>query len=294
MCAKKPRESFGRSRSPLGALSATRPESEPPVRWRSGGPNLSFPPRRTPSGRREGTKNVPQPSSHPGGLFSRPRRSSLCLRPWQRPGRACPTAWAVVLFPDCGRASCFAALRVRHRQPGTASGVIPDEGEFDRRYAQTPFSPMSTSSPASSIGFSPHFRSLVGSEIAIWSCIGGWVASWCPTGIVSACSASVFALLLSSAGSSRPAPRWCSGSAFVTALVLAYRFIRLPMTRASSALDDQGLRYRSRGEDDPGWMGSSEGFEPSSTKSLLQASPSGLSWTTARHCGRDGLLRRPT
>ena len=84
----------------------------------------------------------------------------------------------------------FAVIRVTIDSQNIATGVIPEEGEFDRRYAQYRSWPTPTSSPASSILSSPRSRSPAGSAIVISPCTERWGGSSCRSGSFPVSSAS--------------------------------------------------------------------------------------------------------
>jgi hypothetical protein len=87
-------------------------------------------------------------------------------------------AWAVVIFL-IAVVMVFAVIRVSIDSSNLSSGVVPPEGEFDRRYALQPALAMPTSSPGSSTCCSRHSKSHDASGTDISSCIGASGDSWC-------------------------------------------------------------------------------------------------------------------
>ncbi len=136
-----------------------------------------------------------------------------------------PTAWAVVFFL-IAVVLVFAALRMSADSQNIASGVIPDEGEFDRRYAQNPILAYVHIIPGvvylviSPFQISRRFRNR---HLVLHRKTGRILV---PTGIVSGVFGVVFGFFFSFGGFLEASASVVFGIWFVTALVLAYRFIR--------------------------------------------------------------------
>ncbi len=136
-----------------------------------------------------------------------------------------PTAWAVVLFL-IAVVLVFAALRVSIDSQNIATGVIPDEGEFDRRYAQNPLLAYVHIIPGvvylvlAPFQISRRFRNR---HLGLHRKMGRILV---PTGIVSGVFGIVFGFFFSFGGFLEASASVVFGTWFVIALILAYRFIR--------------------------------------------------------------------
>ncbi len=136
-----------------------------------------------------------------------------------------PAAWGVVLLL-ISVVIVFAVIRVSIDSGNIASGVIPEEGEFDRRYALRPALAYAHILPGvvylllAPFQVSRRFRNR---HLGLHRRIGRFLV---PIGIVTGVFAIIFGLLYPFGGLAEASATLVFGVYFVTALSIAYRSIK--------------------------------------------------------------------
>ncbi len=136
-----------------------------------------------------------------------------------------PAAWGVVFFL-IAVVLVYATIRISIDSQNLATGVIPQEGEFDRRYAQNPVLAYAHIIPGvvflvlAPFQVSRRFRNR---HLGLHRKMGRILV---PTGIASGVFGIIFGFFFSFGGFAEASAAVVFGTWFVTALVLAYRHIR--------------------------------------------------------------------
>ena len=136
-----------------------------------------------------------------------------------------PTAWGVVFFL-IAVVLVFAVIRVITDSENLANGVIPEEGEFDRRYAQYPILAYAHIIPGvvylvlAPFQVSRRFRNR---HLDLHRKMGRVLV---PTGILSGVVGVIFGFFFSFGGFAEASASVVFGTWFVIALALAYSYIR--------------------------------------------------------------------
>ncbi len=136
-----------------------------------------------------------------------------------------PTAWGVVFFL-IAVVLVFAVIRVITDSENLANGVIPGEGEFDRRYAQYPILAYAHIIPGvvylvlAPFQVSRRFRNR---HLDLHRKMGRVLV---PTGILSGVVGVIFGFFFSFGGFAEASASVVFGTWFVIALALAYSYIR--------------------------------------------------------------------
>lgn len=136
-----------------------------------------------------------------------------------------PTAWVVVFFLITV-VLVFAAIRVTIDSQNIANGVIPEEGEFDRRYAQYPILAYAHILPGvvylilTPFQVSRRFRNR---HLDLHRKMGRFLV---PIGILSGVMGVLFGFFFSFGGFVEASAAVVFGTWFVIALALAYSYIR--------------------------------------------------------------------
>lgn len=136
-----------------------------------------------------------------------------------------PTAWVVVFFLITV-VLVFAAIRVTIDSQNIANGVIPEEGEFDRRYAQYPILAYAHILPGvvylilAPFQVSRRFRNR---HLDLHRKMGRFLV---PIGILSGVMGVLFGFFFSFGGFVEASAAVVFGTWFVIALALAYSYIR--------------------------------------------------------------------
>ena len=136
-----------------------------------------------------------------------------------------PTAWGVVFFL-IAVVLVFAVIRVTIDSQNIATGVIPEEGEFDRRYAQYPVLAYIHIIPGvvylvlAPFQISRRFRNR---HLDLHRKMGRFLV---PTGILSGVFGVIFGFFFSFGGFAEASAAVVFGTWFVLALSLAYSYIR--------------------------------------------------------------------
>ena len=136
-----------------------------------------------------------------------------------------PTAWGVVFFL-IAVVLVFAVIRVITDSENLASGVIPEQGEFDRRYAQYPILAYAHIIPGvvylvlAPFQVSRRFRNR---HLDLHRKMGRVLV---PIGILSGVMGVIFGFFFSFGGFAEASASVVFGTWFVVALALAYSYIR--------------------------------------------------------------------
>ena len=136
-----------------------------------------------------------------------------------------PAAWGVVFFL-IAVVLVFAVIRVTIDSQNIATGVIPEEGEFDRRYAQYPILAYAHILPGvvylvlAPFQISRLFRNR---HLDLHRKMGRILV---PIGILSGVLGVIFGFFFSFGGFAEASAAVVFGTWFVIALALAYRYIR--------------------------------------------------------------------
>lgn len=136
-----------------------------------------------------------------------------------------PTAWGVVFFL-IAVVLVFVVIRVTNDSQNIATGVLPAEGEFDRRYAQYPILAYSHIIPGvvylvlAPFQISRRFRNR---HLGLHRRMGRILV---PTGILSGVFGIIFGIFFSFGGFAEASAAVVFGTWFVIALALAYSYIR--------------------------------------------------------------------
>jgi uncharacterized membrane protein YozB (DUF420 family) len=136
-----------------------------------------------------------------------------------------PTAWGVVFFL-IAVVLVFAVIRVTIDSQNIANGVIPEEGEFDRRYAQYPILAYAHIIPGvvylvlAPFQVSRRFRNR---HLDLHRKMGRFLV---PIGILSGVIGVIFGFFFSFGGFAEASAAVVFGTWFVVALSLAYSYIR--------------------------------------------------------------------
>jgi uncharacterized membrane protein YozB (DUF420 family) len=139
--------------------------------------------------------------------------------------RNVPVAWGIVFFL-IAVVLVFAVIRVVNDSQNLTSGVIPDEGEFDRRYAEHPVLAYPHILPGvvylilAPFQISRRFRNR---HLGLHRRMGRVLV---PVGIVSGLFGVIFGILFSFGGVAEASASVVFGSWFVFALAFAYQHIR--------------------------------------------------------------------
>lgn len=139
--------------------------------------------------------------------------------------KSVPTAWVVVFFLITV-VLVFAAIRVTIDSQNIANGVIPEEGEFDRRYAQYPILAYAHILPGvvylilTPFQVSRRFRNR---HLDLHRKMGRFLV---PIGILSGVMGVLFGFFFSFGGFVEASAAVVFGTWFVIALALAYSYIR--------------------------------------------------------------------
>ncbi|HJQ91131.1 MAG TPA: DUF2306 domain-containing protein [Acidimicrobiia bacterium] len=139
--------------------------------------------------------------------------------------KSVPTAWVVVFFLITV-VLVFAAIRVTIDSQNIANGVIPEEGEFDRRYAQYPILAYAHILPGvvylilAPFQVSRRFRNR---HLDLHRKMGRFLV---PIGILSGVMGVLFGFFFSFGGFVEASAAVVFGTWFVIALALAYSYIR--------------------------------------------------------------------
>jgi uncharacterized membrane protein YozB (DUF420 family) len=134
-------------------------------------------------------------------------------------------AWAVVFFL-IAVVLLFAVIRVTIDSENLATGVVPEEGEFDRRYALNPVLAYAHIIPGvvylvlAPFQISRRFRNR---HLDLHRRMGRFLV---PTGIVAGVFGIIFGFFFSFGGVAEASASVVFGAYFVLALTLAYRYIR--------------------------------------------------------------------
>lgn len=136
-----------------------------------------------------------------------------------------PAAWGVVFFL-IAVVLVFAVIRVTIDSQNIATGVIPEEGEFDRRYAQYPILAYAHILPGvvylvlAPLQISRRFRNR---HLDLHRKMGRILV---PIGILSGVLGVIFGFFFSFGGFAEASAAVVFGTWFVIALALAYSYIR--------------------------------------------------------------------
>ena len=136
-----------------------------------------------------------------------------------------PTAWGVVFFL-IAVVLVFAVIRVTIDSQNIANGVIPEEGEFDRRYAQYPILAYAHILPGvvylvlAPFQVSRRFRNR---HLDLHRKMGRILV---PVGILSGVMGVIFGFFFSFGGFAEASASVVFGTWFTLALALAYSYIR--------------------------------------------------------------------
>ena len=136
-----------------------------------------------------------------------------------------PAAWGMVFFL-IAVVLVFAVIRVITDSENLANGVIPEEGEFDRRYAQYPILAYAHIIPGvvylvlAPFQISRRFRNR---HLDLHRKMGRFLV---PTGILSGVVGVIFGFFFSFGGFAEASASVVFGTWFTLALALAYSYIR--------------------------------------------------------------------
>jgi len=136
-----------------------------------------------------------------------------------------PAAWGMVFFL-IAVVLVFAVIRVITDNENLANGVIPEEGEFDRRYAQYPILAYAHIIPGvvylvlAPFQISRRFRNR---HLDLHRKMGRFLV---PTGILSGVVGVIFGFFFSFGGFAEASASVVFGTWFTLALALAYSYIR--------------------------------------------------------------------
>ena len=136
-----------------------------------------------------------------------------------------PAAWGVVLFL-IAVVLVFAVIRVQIDSQNIATGVLPEDGEFDRRYAQYPILAYAHILPGvvylvlAPFQISRRFRNR---HLDLHRKMGRFLV---PTGILSGVFGVIFGFFFSFGGLAEASASVVFGTWFVVALSLAYSYVR--------------------------------------------------------------------
>ena len=186
----------------------------------------------------------------------------------------------------------FAVIRVTIDSQNIATGVIPEEGEFDRRYAQYPILAYAHIIPGVVYLFLAPFqisRRFRNRHLDLHRKMGRILV---PIGILSGVLGVVFGFFFSFGGFAEASAAVVFGTWFVIALGLA----QLQPSRGygpSSPMDDPGLRHRAGSGDDQDLGRTLPGFGPARRGQSFGAA-FWLSWTLHVIAAEIWLWRRPT
>lgn len=140
--------------------------------------------------------------------------------------KSVPAAWAVVFFL-IAVVLLFAVIRVTIDSENLATGVVPEEGEFDRRYALNPVLAYAHIIPGvvylvlAPFQISRRFRNR---HLDLHRRMGRFLV---PTGIVAGVFGIIFGFFFSFGGVAEASASVVFGTYFVLAFTLAYRYIRV-------------------------------------------------------------------
>jgi len=139
--------------------------------------------------------------------------------------RSVPAAWGLVFFLITV-VLVFVVIRVVNDSANLSSGVIPPEGEFDRRYAMQPVLAYAHIVPGvvylllAPFQISRRFRN---GHLDLHRWLGRILV---PTGLVTGVFAVIFGFFFSFGGFAEASASMIFGIYFITALLVAYRSVR--------------------------------------------------------------------